>query len=214
MAKKKANLTVNPNRKRYSQRQVDARRIGVWEMLCCGESIDNIATHYDVSYRTISRDIKFWQDKLGQGAEDLKVPENAAIDIGTTARRLEKMYEDALVEFMAASTASSKVRFMQVGIQSLVMRHKILADAGFLPRIGHEKEVAQKVSISFEARFGKDAPEAVFDDPKSRRRVMEAAFSLMKAGMIDSIDDVDETTLPALPAPQEIIRDVDAEEVA
>ena len=78
----------------------------------------------------------------------------------------------------------------------------------------HEKEVARKVSISFEARFGKDAPEAVFDDPKSRRKVMEAAFSLMKAGMTDVVDMDDDHALPALPPPGEIIRDVDAEEVA
>lgn len=175
-------VPMNPSRRWYTRKQVEQRRLGVWDMLSLGESLSNIAQSYGVSPRTIERDIAWWRERLGRGAEDLKDPENAAIDVGTTAKRLEKIFEDAYVEFNATANVTAKVRFLQAATQAIVTRHKLLADSGFLPKVGHEKERPQQVQISFEARFGKESVESVLDDPKSRRKVLDAAVSVFKAG--------------------------------
>lgn len=152
-------------------------------MLCCGQTITMIAQHYGVSEKTIDRDQKWWEDRLGYKTTDLKNPENAAIDVGMTAAKLQKLAEDAYVEYLAATNPAAKARFMECSGKMLVSRHKILAEAGFLPKVGHEQEETNSVKISFEARFGKEAPQAVFDNDKSRRRVIEAAAAYMKLGM-------------------------------
>lgn len=181
---------------RGSKRQIEHRRLGVWEMLCCGHPVTEIAANYGVSVKTIERDINWWEKRLGQTAEGLKDPNKAAIDVGMAARKLDKIFEDAYVEYCAAKNPTVKVRFLQAAIQSIVVRHKILADAGYLPRIGHERQAPPNVSISFEQRFGKDSIESVFDDPKSRRRVLDAAMSVLKSGM----DDHEIAQLPFDPA--------------
>lgn len=180
-----ATANFNTNRRRGSRRQIEQRRLGVWEMLCCGQPVSEIASSFGVSERTIERDIRWWQERLGQSADDLKNPDKAAIDVGMAAKKLDKIFEDAYVEYCSASNPTVKVRFLQTAIQSIVVRHKILADAGYLPRVGHERETPPSVQITFEQRFGKNSIESVFDDPKSRRRVLDAAFSVLKAGMDD-----------------------------
>jgi hypothetical protein len=170
-------------RRRYTKRQIEQRRLGVWEMLCLGQPIGEIAKSYKVSERTIERDVAWWKERLGRGVEALRDPENAAIDIGTAARKLDKIYEDSYVEYMASSNATVKVRLLQTAIHAIMSRQKMLADAGYLPRIGHERQETPQVQITFEQRFGKDAVETVFDDPSSRRKVLETAEALFKAGL-------------------------------
>ena len=182
-APKRQVITLNPNRKRYTKKQIQQRRVGVWEMLCCGQSIDDIASHYGVSEKTIERDQSWWEERLGYQTTQLKDPKNAAIDVGMTAAKLKKIAEDAYVEYLSASNAVFKDRFLNTSMRALGMRHKIQADAGFLPKVGHEQEETFAAKITFEARFGKEAPQAVFDQPKSRRRVLEAVAAAMRLGV-------------------------------
>lgn len=171
-------------RKRGSKKQIAERRMGVWEMVVCGESVDKIAAHFKVCEKTIQRDLDWWEEKLGYHTEQLKKdPRKAAVDVGTTAAKLEKIASDAYVEHAAAQNGAVKARMLQTSMHALVYRHKVLADAGYLPKVGHEQPSAPVVNISFEARFGKDAPEAVFDDPKSRRKVLEAAYKILNTGV-------------------------------
>jgi hypothetical protein len=152
-------------------------------MLCCGQDVNQIAMHYGVSEKTIERDQKWWEERLGYKTTDLKNPENAAIDVGMTAAKLQKLAEDSYVEYLAATNPAAKARFLECSGKMLATRHKILSDAGFLPKVGHEREEGHAVKISFEARFGADAPQAVFDNDKSRRKVIEAAAAYIKLGM-------------------------------
>jgi hypothetical protein len=162
-----------------------ARRNRVWEMVCCGQSIDDIAQRESVSTKTIERDLDWWENRLGYQTEQLKKDAKlAAIDVGMTAAKLQKIHEDAYVEYVAAQNGAFKARFLQTAVQALVLRHKVLADAGYLPKVGHEKEMAPTIKISFESRFGKDAPETVFDDAKSRRKVLDAAFKVLNTGLL------------------------------
>jgi len=186
-------LPTVSGRTRYDRKAIDRRRIGVWEMFVLGQDKDKIAKHFNVSEKTIDRDIEWWKERLGYNTSDLKDPAHAAMDVGMTAKKLEKVAEDAYVEYHAATNGAIKVRFLQTVVLALTSRHKVLADAGYLPKVGHEKEGAPKVEISFEARFGKDAVEAVFDDPKSRRKVLEAAYSVVKTGLLADKDVVGET---------------------
>ncbi len=183
MAKRKK-LTVNPNRKRYTKQQIETRRIGVWEMHICGTPVHEIATHYAVSQKTIKRDLDWWEERLGYQAANLKEPKNAAVDVGMTAAKLQKVAEDAYVEYTVNQNGAQKVRFQQVVVQALLARTKILQECGYLPKVGHERDEAPSVKVSFEARFGKDAPQAVFDDPRKRRRVLEAAYAMLKSGIL------------------------------
>jgi len=161
------------------------RRNRVWEMLRCGQPVDEIARQVNVSTKTIERDIRWWQDKLGVLTETLKSnPRNAAMDVGMTAERLRRISDDAYAEYMVSTKGEVKARFLQAAAQSIVLRHKVLADAGYLPKVGHDQAEAPTVKISFESRFGKDAPEAVFDNPKSRRKVLEAAYKIISTGML------------------------------
>jgi hypothetical protein len=155
-------------------------------MVCCGQAIDDIAQRESVSTKTIERDLDWWETRLGYQTEQLKKDAKlAAIDVGMTAAKLMKTAEDAYVEYVAAQNGAFKARFLQTHIQALVLRHKVLADAGYLPKVGHEKESAPTIKISFEHRFGKEAPEAVFDDPKSRRKVLDAAFKVLNTGLLE-----------------------------
>lgn len=180
---KRTVITLNPNRRRYTKKQIEQRRLGVWEMLCCGQSLDHIATHYGVSEKTIERDQTWWQERLGYQTQQLKDPHHAAIDVGMTAAKLQKISEDSYVEYLASNNAIFKDRFLNTSMRALALRHKIQADAGFLPKVGHEVEEAFVAKITFEARFGKEAPQAVFDAPKSRRRVLEAVAAAMRLGI-------------------------------
>lgn len=186
---------------------ISARRREVWEMMVAGQSLVEIAQHFKVTVKTIERDRDWWEKRLGYQTDKLKKdPEFAAQDVGQTAAKLKKIAEDAYTEYVTGGTAHAKARFLHVATHALVLRHKILADAGYLPKVGHEKEQAATVSISFEARFGKDAPEAVFDNPKSRRKVLEAAYKLINTGIVDEIG----TTGEALHAtPIEMVPDAD-----
>jgi hypothetical protein len=175
--------TLNPNRRRYTKKQIQQRRVGVWEMLCCGQSIDDIAKHYGVSDKTIERDQKWWEERLGYQTTQLKDPNNAAIDVGMTAAKLQKISEDAYVEYLSANNAVFKDRFLNTSMRALGMRAKILGETGFLPKVGHEQEEAFSAKITFEARFGKEAPQAVFDNHKSRRKVLEAVAAAMRLGV-------------------------------
>lgn len=183
---------TKPNRRRYTKRQIEQRRQGVWEMLCCGQPIQEIAAHYHVTVKTIQRDISWWEEKLGYHTTALKEPENAAVDVGLTAAKLQKGSEEAYVEFAAASNPMVKAKFLDLHQKMVCNRHKILADAGYLPKVGHVEDRAPSFKISFESRFGKDAPQAVFDNDKSRRKVLEAVASAMALGI-----DV-EPELPAI----------------
>lgn len=198
-------LLPTAGRQRFTRELIQKRRHQVWELFCCGQSAAEIAKEAKVSVKTIERDLDWWEKKLGLHTKGLKNPDGAAADVGKTAKKLQKIAEDAYVEYVAASHGPTKAKFLQTSMQALVLRHKILADAGYLPKVGHEKEEAPSVSISFEARFGKDAPEAVFDDPKSRRRVLEAAFKILGTGMLNDVGTVGEamnpTPIQALPAP-------------
>jgi hypothetical protein len=182
-ATQKRSLLPTNTRRRYTQRQISQRREGVWERLCLGEPIAEMAKHYQVTERTIERDIAWWSERLGLSTDQLKDPRFAAQDVGFTAKKLEKVAEEAYVEYCASSNGGYKVRFLQTIVQALMGRHKILADAGFLPKVGHEREEGAVVEISFKARFGADAVEAVFDDSKSRRKVLEAAQSVIRSGI-------------------------------
>lgn len=187
MARPKRQLQgLNPNRRRFTQRQIQQRRLGVWEMFCCGQTNTQIAAHYGVSDKTIERDIKWWEERLGYKTSELKDPKHAAIDVGMTAAKLQKLAEDAYVEYLSATNPAAKARFMECSGKMIATRHKILSDAGYLPKVGHEQAEQNTVKISFEARFGADAPQAVFDDDKSRRKVLEAAAAYMKLGMSSS----------------------------
>jgi hypothetical protein len=173
------------SRARHTQRQIKARRLRVWEMLNCGQSIDDIAQREKVSTKTIERDLDWWEDRLGISTEQLKAdPKKAAIDVGMTAAKLQKIGEDAYVEYVASQNGAVKARFLQTSAQAYVLRHKVLADAGYLPKVGHDQATAPTIKISFESRFGKDAPETVFDDPKSRRKVLDAAFKVINTGLL------------------------------
>jgi hypothetical protein len=183
--------------KRHTQRQIKARRLRVWEMLNCGQAIDDIAKSERVSAKTIERDLDWWEERLGFTTEQLKAdPKKAAIDVGMTAAKLQKIGEDAYVEYAAAQNGAFKARFLQTSAQAYVLRHKVLADAGYLPKVGHDQAVATTVKISFESRFGKDAPEAVFDDPKSRRKVLEAAFKVLNTGLLSDSGTMGEAMHP------------------
>lgn len=151
-------------------------------MLCCGQSVDDIANRFKVSTKTIQRDLDWWEKRLGQDTEDLKRdPKKAAMDVGITAKRLMKLAEDAYVEHVACSNGAFKARFLQVSGNMLVYRHKVLADAGYLPKVGHEKESAPKVTINFAARYGPEA--SIFsEDPTARRRVTDAFLAIVKTG--------------------------------
>lgn len=163
-----------------------ARRNKVWEQLRCGQSVDEIAKGFGVSTKTIERDITWWQDKLGFSARTLKTnPQAAAMDVGMTAEHLLRLARDAYAEYLTATKGEVRARFIQASAQATALRHKVLADAGFLPKVGHDQAEAPTVKISFENRFGKDAPEAVFDDPKSRRKVLEAAYKIINTGMLE-----------------------------
>ena len=170
-------------RRRYTKRQIEARRLNVWEMYCCGQPVSEMASSEGVSPKTIQRDITWWQNRLGFNTEALKDPATAAMDVGMTAAKLEKLAQDAYVEYAASSNPTFKVRYLEASGRMLVNRHKVLADAGFLPKVGHEVEEGIVTKISFEARFGKGAPQAVFDNHQSRRNVLEAIGDALKLGI-------------------------------
>lgn len=174
-------------RQKHSQDAIERRRIGVYEMLCCGQSVDDIANSLKVSSKTVKRDIEWWHERLGYNTEQLKDPKKAAIDVGMTAKKLEKIFEDAYVEYAAATNGAFKVRFLQTAAQAAIYRHKILADAGYLPKVGHEKERPTKVEINFTQRFGPEA-EVFEKDPKSRRRVLEAFQAYVKERALSDKD--------------------------
>jgi hypothetical protein len=179
----RSTTALNPNRRRYTKKQIQQRRVGVWEMLCCGQDVDKIANHYGVSVKTIERDQKWWEERLGYQTQQLKDPANAAIDVGMTAAKLQKIAEDAYVEYLSSNNPVVKDRFLNTSMRALGMRHKIQADAGYLPKVGHEQEEGFQAKITFEARFGKEAPQAVFDNHHSRRKVLEAVAAAMRLGV-------------------------------
>jgi len=149
-------------------------------MHCCGAPVTEIAKKQFVSYDTILRDIKWWEERLGENTAQLKDPKFAAVDVGTTAAKLTKVVEDAWVDYHTSNNAGFRARFLQVIVQALGTRHKILAEAGYLPKVGHDQEHKPEVKISFEARFGSQSPQAVFDNPKSCRRILDAAEATLK----------------------------------
>lgn len=177
-----ARVPLTP-RRRYTRRQIEQRRINVWEMYCCGQPVSEMADAEQVSAKTIQRDLIWWQERLGLSTEALKNPKTAAMDVGMTAAKLEKLAQDAYVEYAASNNPTFKVRFLEASGKMLVSRHKVLSDAGFLPKIGHDAEEAFVAKVSFEARFGKDAPQAVFDNHQSRRNVLEAIADALKLGI-------------------------------
>ncbi len=182
-ARSRTSLATTSVRRRYTKQQIETRRNGIWEMLCCGSSIDEMASKFGVSDKTVRRDVEWWMARLGRDADSLKDPEIAARDIGMTAAFLKQMAHDAYVEFITQPNALVKARFLETAGRMMSQRHKLLADAGHLPKVGHEREEEHSVKISFEARFGKDAPQAIFDDDRARRRVMEAVFANLGAGI-------------------------------
>ena len=181
-------------RKRYTKKQIQERRLAVWEMLNCGFPLDEIAQKCQVSERTIQRDQQWWMERLGYDTQQLKDPKHAAQDVGMTAARLMQLSTDAYVQSLTVQNHSYKQRYMETSGRMLALRHKLLADAGYLPKVGHEQEEQMAVKLSFEARFGKDAPQAIFDDDKSRRKVLEAVFASLDLG-IESLQGA----MPALP---------------
>lgn len=174
-------------RQKHSQDAIERRRLAVYEMLCCGQSVDDIAKSCKVSRKTVTRDIDWWHERLGYNTEQLKDPKKAAVDVGMTAKRLDKIAENAYVEYAAATNGAFKVRFLQTAAQAIIYRHKILADAGYLPKVGHEKERPTKVEINFTQRFGPEA-EVFEKDPKSRRRVLEAFQAYVKERALSDKD--------------------------
>jgi len=194
------NAALTP-RRRYTKRQIEQRRLSVWEMYCCGQPVAEMATSEGVSIKTINRDIQWWQERLGLSTSALKDPKTAAMDVGMTAAKLQKLAEDAYVEYAASSNPTFKVRYLEVSGKMLMGRHKVLTDAGFLPKVGHDQEEGFVAKVSFEARFGKDAPQAVFDNHQSRRNVLEAIGDALKLGI----------GADGLPFPDEILQDVSPE---
>ena len=175
----KQQAAISKNKRRYRS-LVEKRRLAVWESHCAGVPNYQMAQDHGVTERTIERDIKWWKDRLGYRTDELKDPKNAAIDVGMTAAKLEKVAEDAYVEYMGATNGHLKAKFLMVMNNALVNRHKILADAGYLPKVGQDHEWKEEVKVTFTQRFGKDAPQAVFDDDKKRRRVLEATEAILK----------------------------------
>lgn len=171
---------MGPPRNVGSRSQIQKRRTEVWEMHCCGSPLTEIAQKLFVSYDTILRDIKWWQERLGADTIALKDPTYAAVDVGMTAAKLSKVVEDAWVDYHTSTNAGFRARFLQVIVQALVQRTKILGEAGFLPKVGHEREHRDEIRVTFEARFGADSPRAVFDNPKSCRRILDAAEAVLK----------------------------------
>ena len=171
---------MGPPRMAFSKSQIQKRRTEVWEMHCCGAPLTEIAQKQNVSYDTILRDVKWWNARLGADTMALKEPTLAAVDVGMTAAKLTKVVEDAWVDYHTSTNAGFRARFLQVIVQALTQRHKILAEAGFLPKVGHEREHRDEVRVTFEARFGSNAPQAVFDNPKSCRKILDAAGALLQ----------------------------------
>jgi hypothetical protein len=196
-------LALTP-RRRYTQSQIEQRRLSVWEMYCCGQPVAEMAASENVSPKTINRDIQWWQTRLGLSTAALKDPKTAAMDVGMTAAKLQKLAEDAYVEYAASSNPTFKVRYLEVSGKMLMGRHKVLTDAGFLPKVGHEQEEGFVAKVSFEARFGKDAPQAVFDNHQSRRSVLEAIGDALKLGI----------GADGLPFPDEILKEVSPDLIA
>jgi hypothetical protein len=167
-------------KKRYSKTQIQKRRIEVWEMHVCGAPVYEIAQKQNVTENTIRRDIKWWEEHLGGDTAKLKDPTFAAIDVGMSAAKLQKAAEDAYVEFLSCANAGFKARFLQVFVMSVTARTKLLAEHGFLPKVGHEVPHHDSVKVTFEARFGAGSAQAVFDDPKSCRKILDAAEAAIK----------------------------------
>jgi len=170
---------IGRNKRRYRS-LIDKRRLAVWEARLAGVPVYQLAKDHGVSTKTIERDIRWWEDRLGYRADELKDPKNAAIDVGMTMAKLQKVAEDAYVEFLGADNGHLKAKFLMVMNNALVNRHKIGADAGFLPKVGQDHEWREEVKVTFTQRFGKESPQAVFDDDKSRRRVLEATEAILK----------------------------------
>lgn len=195
-AKAKSNKPPKVKRRRFTAKQIQERRIAVWEMMCCDWDAHKMAEEQGVSEKTIQRDMKWWRDRLGLSTDQLKDAKHAAIDVGMTAAMLKQIGHDAYVESVGCTNHSYKQRYLETAGRMFVNRHKILADAGFLPKVGHEKEEEHTVKVSFEARFGADAPEAVFDNDQSRRRVIEAVQAALGVGIDLSDEHVKDKEVP------------------
>ena len=97
-----------------------------------------------------------------------------------TMAKLQKIAEDAYVEFLGATNGHLKAKFLMVMNNALVNRHKIGADAGYLPKVGQDHDWKEEVKVTFTQRFGENAPQAVFDNDGSRRRILEASEAILK----------------------------------
>jgi len=168
---------------RRSKTFVQNRRLKVWEAYNLGQTPVDIAKDQNCSERTIERDIHWWKQRLGMGASALKDPANAAMDVGMTAAKLQMIAEEAWVEAVASTNGSVKAKFLMVSKSALVDRHRLLADAEFLPKVGHDTDYTEKVTVTFEQRFGKGSAQAVFDSDKSRRKILEAGEALLRESM-------------------------------
>lgn len=202
---------------RHTKGFIKTRRLKVWESWNLGQPVADIAKDQNCSERTIERDIAWWKERLGVGAEGLKDPANAAMDVGMTAAKLAMIAEEAWVEAVACTNIAAKAKMLMVSKSALVDRHNVLAGASFLPKVGHSSDYQEKITVTFEQRFGAGSAQAVFDSDKSRRKILEAGEALIKESMesgisvenllemADELDDGsdDETVIDAEPGKTE-----------
>lgn len=162
-------------------RAISRRRADVWEMMCQGVPMVEMAELLSVSRTTIFLDMRYWNDKVsGKMANIKNNPDAANIELGRTMKMLESVAENAFAEYSMSKSGNEKDKFLNTATRALAQKIRILQEAGYLPKAGVEINAKVEHGVSFAKRFGDDSALSQLDDPVSRHKILKVAEKVLK----------------------------------
>jgi hypothetical protein len=183
---------------------IEQRRKQVWEMSLEGITYSTMASILKVTRQTISSDLDYIKKSEAEKITGIRnSPKLAEADIAITARKLETIAEACMQEYLAATTAQDKHRFLDAAHKTIVSRNRVLVETGMLPKAGIEIKSTVEHVNSFEDKYGKDSKFKIMDDAATRRRVLAVAEAAIKLGLKAEFDkpiDVEGRVVENLPA--------------
>lgn len=172
---------LDRTKKKGTARAISRRRSDVWEMMCQGVPVVEMADILNVHRGTIYLDVKHWKERLGSHVATIREdPEAANTEIGLTIRKLDSVVEAAFQEYSMAKSGSEKDKFLNTACKALSTKTRILQESGVLPKAGVEIKAKIEHDMTFAQRFGDASPLKTLDDPASRHKVLEMATRLLK----------------------------------
>lgn len=179
---------LDKRNRKGTARAISRRRSDVWEMMCQGVPMIEMAELLGVSRTTIFLDMRFWNDKVSGKMARIKDDPNAAnVELGRTIKMLDSIAENAFAEYSMSKSGNEKDKFLNTATRALAQKIRILQESGYLPKAGVEINAKIEHGVSFAKRFGNDPHLSELDDPVSRHKILKTAEKIIKLAKIPEV---------------------------